>query len=200
MNELRQHLGILRSTERRGVVATLIGTSGPSPRKVGAKMWVGESGRSLGSVSVGGCIDARVAEIAPDVMRENKPRVLRIDMSDDSLDLGFTCDGMLDVLIEPVEFTNPDDPIVIGYDTVRSVTETGGRSAIITQLDGAFDRTILGDDDARLQALFDGGASQTIAEGGSRAFAELHQPATLLAILGAGPDRKSTRLNSSHLV
>jgi xanthine dehydrogenase accessory factor len=187
MNELLEHLRLLRTTERRGVMATLIGTSGPSPRRVGAKMWVGESGRSLGSVSVGGCIDTRVAEIAPTVIHENKPRVLRIDMSDASLDLGFTCAGMLDVLIEPVEFSNPDDPIVAGYETIRAVTETGGRSAILTQLDGDFDREVLTDDDQRVNALFERGASQTISEAGATAFAELHQPATTLAILGAGP-------------
>ena len=186
MNELLEHLRLLRTTERRGVMATLIGTSGPSPRRVGAKMWVGESGRSLGSVSVGGCIDTRVAEIAPTVIRENKPRVLRIDMSDASLDLGFTCAGMLDVLIEPVEFANPDDPIIAGYEAIRTVTETGGRSAILTQLDGDFDREVLTDDD-RVDALFERGVSQTISEGGTTAFAELHQPATTLAILGAGP-------------
>ncbi len=187
MNELLEHLNVFRRTERRGVMATLIGTSGPSPRRVGAKMWVGESGRSLGSVSVGGCIDARVAEIAPDVMRENKARVLRIDMSDATLDLGFTCEGMLDVLIEPVEFADPNDPIVKSYAAVQAVTESGGKTALLTQLEGSFDRSMVNGDDARLDELFERGASQTITEGGTKTFAELHQPATLLAILGAGP-------------
>ena len=46
----------------RATVATLVATHGTSPKAPGAKMWVGEDGRILGSVTIGGCVDARVIE------------------------------------------------------------------------------------------------------------------------------------------
>ena len=60
MSELFEHLDKLRPVESKVAVATLVNTRGTTPRKEGAKMLVGEGGRVLGSVTIGGCVDAQV--------------------------------------------------------------------------------------------------------------------------------------------
>ena len=50
----------LRQSGKRAAVATLVRTHGTTPRKEGTKMFVGEDGAVFGSVTIGGCVDARV--------------------------------------------------------------------------------------------------------------------------------------------
>ena len=49
-------------------MATLVRTVGTTPRKEGAKMFVGDDGALFGSVTIGGCVDARVIEEAGAVL------------------------------------------------------------------------------------------------------------------------------------
>jgi len=64
----------IRSSGRRAAMATLVRTHGTTPRKEGTKMFVGEGGAIFGSVTIGGCVDAKVIEQADDVLRSSKPR------------------------------------------------------------------------------------------------------------------------------
>src|SRR6266480_1223366 len=61
MPDILEQLELLRATESRVAMATLVGARGGSPRPLGAKLFVGEGGRLVGSVSIGGCVDAPVA-------------------------------------------------------------------------------------------------------------------------------------------
>ena len=60
--ELFDHIDELRRSPGKVAVATLVNTRGTTPRKEGAKMLVGEGGSVLGSVTIGGCVDAQVIE------------------------------------------------------------------------------------------------------------------------------------------
>ena len=57
----------------RAAMATLIATEGSSPRATGSRMWVDEEGRIVGSVTIGGCVDARVIEAAARSLDSPKP-------------------------------------------------------------------------------------------------------------------------------
>lgn len=59
----------VRDLGGRAVMATLINTKGPTPRKAGARMFVGQGGLILGSVTIGYCVDARVTEEAEEILR-----------------------------------------------------------------------------------------------------------------------------------
>ena len=83
MDEVFDQLETLMKTERRVAMATLVATRGTSPKKEGAKMWVGERGRILGSVTIGGCVDARVIEAAEEALASLKPQLLSIDMGEE---------------------------------------------------------------------------------------------------------------------
>src|SRR5687767_153927 len=203
MRELREQLEMLRTTDGTAVAATLIATSGPSPRRVGARLWIGESGRAIGSVSVGGCIDTRVIEAAPDVLRAAVPRILTIDMGDPSLDLGFTCAGKLDILLEPFSFTDPADPMltayVVGY---QCVVQRAG-AVRLRRLAGDFDHMLLCSDGSSrgtlggtdidekakglAHSLLEIGESRTLKLGDADVFAEVLRPAPRLIVLVAGP-------------
>ena len=84
MSELFEHLDRLRPLESRVAIATLVNTRGTTPRKEGAKMLVGEGGRVLGSVTIGGCVDAQVIELSADVLGQHAPRLIEMDLGDEA--------------------------------------------------------------------------------------------------------------------
>src|SRR5882672_12293228 len=84
-------------------LATLIAATGSSSKKLGAKMMVGRSGRLLGGVTIGGCVDAQVIEAADAMLERGERRVLSISLDDDEAwEMGLTCGGTVDVLVERV--------------------------------------------------------------------------------------------------
>jgi xanthine dehydrogenase accessory factor len=213
LRETFEHLDALRQTERRVAMATLVSTKGTTPRKEGAKMWVGEGGRILGSVTIGGCVDARVVAESDEVLRSSTPKLLSLSLGDqDAWDLGLTCGGTVEVLVEPVAFDRADDPIVTAYDAIRAESRAGRHSVAVLPLDGA---APLAAGNGRLVVREDGSTAGTLGnptleraareralevmrhvmsrtevlevEGASISlFFELHGPATTLVIFGAG--------------
>src|SRR5881296_3886321 len=81
MAELFDHIDELRRSPGKVAVATLVNTRGTTPRKEGAKMLVGEGGSVLGSVTIGGCVDAQVIEQTEDVLNTNRPRLLELNLA-----------------------------------------------------------------------------------------------------------------------
>src|SRR5258708_33703209 len=79
MAELFEHIDELRRSSRKVAVATLVNTRGTTPRKEGAKMLVGEGGAVLGSVTIGGCVDAQVIEQSGDVLETSRPRPIEVN-------------------------------------------------------------------------------------------------------------------------
>ena len=62
MEEVFDQIEMFGKAEKRVAMATLVATRGTSPKKEGSKMWVSQQGRILGSVTIGGCVDAQVIE------------------------------------------------------------------------------------------------------------------------------------------
>jgi xanthine dehydrogenase accessory factor len=204
MSELFEHIDKLKNAEPRVAVATLVNTRGTTPRKEGAKMVVGEGGRVLGSVTIGGCVDAQVIEQSADVLDANAPRLLELDLGDEEAwEIGLTCGGTIEVFLEPVALDRPGDPTLAFYETARRHADAGGRAAVITRLDGAEhgakllvkdDRTQEGSLGAPfLDERFAAEAQETLRAGksrtefleGVRAFVEVFAPPTILALVGA---------------
>jgi xanthine dehydrogenase accessory factor len=168
-------------------------------------MWVGEEGRILGSVTIGGCVDARVIEDAEKALASSQPRLLQVDLGDeDAWEMGLSCAGSLDVLIEPFDLTQPRNTLVETYRTVRAAIEHGKTAAIVTSLqdntrrlliqeDGEFTGT-LGTTDLDYEArkialeLMRKRRSATVSIGVSLVdvFFEVHGPPPTLIIFGAG--------------
>jgi xanthine dehydrogenase accessory factor len=214
LRETFEQLDELRHHERRVAMATLVSTKGTTPRREGAKMWVGEGGRILGSVTIGGCVDARVLEESENVLRERTPRLLTMSLGDaDAWEIGLTCGGTVELLIEPVELDGVPHPITAAYEVVRAEAAAGRRSVLVAPLRDH--ESEAASECARLVVREDGESSGTLGEQGldraaveraldvirratsrtevveasgtrERLFFELHGPATTLLIFGAG--------------
>jgi xanthine dehydrogenase accessory factor len=203
--ELFEHLSRLRADEARVAVATLVNTRGTTPRKEGARMVVGEGGRILGSVTIGGCVDAQVIEQAADVLGRDRPRLLELNLGDEEAwEIGLTCGGTIEVFVEPLRLDRPGDPALVLAERARAHAEGGGRAAVLTRLDeGGEGRKLLLLDDGRVEgglgdpdvderlgaeaarALAEG-TSRTVVQDRVRAFVEVVAPPALLAVVGAG--------------
>lgn len=135
LRETFEQLDELRRHERRVAMATLVSTKGTTPRREGAKMWVGEGGRILGSVTIGGCVDARVLEESEKVLRDGAARLLTMSLGDaDAWEIGLTCGGTVELLIEPVELDGVPHPITAAYEVVRAEAAAGRRSVLVAPL------------------------------------------------------------------
>src|SRR3972149_1717661 len=109
MTELFDQIDELRRGAGRVAVATLVSTRGTTPRKEGARMLVGEGGRILGSVTIGGCVDAQVIEESEDVLASRAPRLLELSLGDEEAwEIGLTCGGTIEVFVEPLAPGSPE--------------------------------------------------------------------------------------------
>ena len=104
---MAQMLDILSDIERwmrEGddvALATVVSVRGSSPRPAGARLAVTRSGRMSGAVSAG-CVESEVHRRALEVLDSGKPDLVRFSVSEaPELDVGLSCGGTIDVLIEP---------------------------------------------------------------------------------------------------
>jgi xanthine dehydrogenase accessory factor len=202
-SELFENLDKLRESEGKVALATLVNTRGTTPRKEGAQMLVGEGGRILGSVTIGGCVDAQVIEESAGVLDKNRPRLLELDLGDEEAwEIGLTCGGTIEVFMEPVTLDRPGDATLAFYERARAHADAGGRAAIVTRLDsaGGGAKLLLLDSgvvegslgsaelDGRLRdevrAALETGKSKTVLVAETRAFIEVLVPPAILAIVG----------------
>ncbi len=203
-DELFDNLNRLKQSESKVAVATLVNTRGTTPRKEGAKMLVGEGGRVLGSVTIGGCVDAQVIEESADVLGTNAPRLLELDLGDEEAwEIGLTCGGTIEVFLEPLSLGRSDDATLAFYEKARAHAERGGRAAILTRLDAPHNgaKMLLLDTGSREGTLGDAflderfatearpalaaGKSRTLMLENVRAFAEVFTPPAIMLIVGA---------------
>ena len=123
----------VRAIGGRAVMATLIRTKGTTPRKAGARMFVGEGGCILGSVTIGGCVDARVIEEAEAMMAGRASKLLEMELGDEEAwELGLTCGGTVEVLIDPLDFSDPADQLVELHEIAYRETQAGRQVALAT--------------------------------------------------------------------
>src|SRR5581483_1081763 len=123
--------------ERAVVVATLVSATGSSSKKIGAKMLVGASGRLLGGVTIGGCVDAQVVEASDALIAGGGRRMLDISLDDDEAwEIGLTCGGDRHVLVERITPHDATDPLVAAYDAVRRALDEDRAAVVVTWTDG----------------------------------------------------------------
>ncbi len=135
MPDLLEQLAELREHESRVAMATLVGARGGSPRPLGAKLFVGEGGRLLGSVSIGGCIDARVVEHGERLLRENRAERVTVTVDDaEAVELGLACGAEFDLLIEPVSLTGKDATIA-AYESAIRISRSGRTAYVVTRME-----------------------------------------------------------------
>ena len=190
----------LRQGGRRAAMATLVRTVGTTPRKEGTKMFVGDEGGIFGSVTIGGCVDARVIEHSAEVLRSSAPQLLKMQLGDEEAwEIGLTCGGSVEVFVEPLT-----GPILQIYETARQEWQAGRSVALVTVIagDAVGSRLIVdGSGAARGSApseltellsrevplmLRSAGGSRTLSFGGHDVYIEILRPPSKLLVFGAG--------------
>lgn len=186
--------------------AILVSTRGTTPRKEGARMWVGAGGRILGSITIGGCVDVQVIQETDAVLIDGRPRLLKMSLgNEEAWEIGLSCGGTVEVFIEPLGSHRPE---VLGlYQALRAHVEKGRCGALATLLEGAAAGTkiLLLDDGSVSGSLGDSlldaqarAAAQTFMgregfrtlsltspAGAVRVFIEVHAPPPTLLVIGA---------------
>ncbi|HKY03480.1 MAG TPA: XdhC/CoxI family protein [Blastocatellia bacterium] len=216
MKELKEILsafGRVRDQEKSAVLATVVKTSGSTYRRAGARLLITEEGQMIGSVS-GGCLERDVFRRARRVLQIREPLVVRYDsMSEDDIVWGFGlgCNGVVDLLLEPVPGGRERDQMdfldgclrlrqtgvlatvfsVVSLDGVEVGCRLMLREGIPAQSDIADSRlkeAILAD----AHRVLTGGDSQVkvyeMAGGCAEVFVERIDPPHPLVIFGAGHD------------
>ncbi|ELR68311.1 Xanthine and CO dehydrogenases maturation factor, XdhC/CoxF family [Fulvivirga imtechensis AK7] len=115
MKEFRNIINEYRKIDfeqKQAALATVVKVRGSSYRSPGARMLITNDGRWVGSIS-GGCLEGDALRKARQVMMSGEPRLVTYDTTENgnSLGVGLGCNGVIDVLIEPIDPAKSDHPI-----------------------------------------------------------------------------------------
>jgi xanthine dehydrogenase accessory factor len=102
-------------SQRKVALATVVKVRGSSYRSPGARMLITDDGKWVGSIS-GGCLEGDALRKARQVMSEKKSVAVTYDTREESnqnLGISLGCNGVIDVLIEPVIEADPTNTIKI---------------------------------------------------------------------------------------
>src|SRR5262245_46347034 len=197
---------LANSAEDLVVQATLVSATGSSSKKIGAKMLVGASGRLLGGVTIGGCIDAQVIEAGDALIAEGGRRLLDISLDDDEAwEIGLTCGGNIEVLMERVSPTDRADPTLTAHAAARDALDADRAAVVVTSLDGPRRSLVIDENGTRTGTLGDPASDDAVSavasdvlssasrsevvttpSGERRFFFERYAPPTTVVIVGAG--------------
>lgn len=111
MHDILEDIDRWRAEGQRVALATVIKTTGSTPRPLGSRMAISEHGAMAGSVS-GGCIEGAVFEEAQEVITTGRPKRLDYGISDEvAWSVGLSCGGTLEVFLERID-AEPDCELV----------------------------------------------------------------------------------------
>jgi xanthine dehydrogenase accessory factor len=196
---------------RKVALATVVRVRGSSYRSPGARMLITDDGKWVGSIS-GGCLEGDALRKARQVMIEKNPLTVTYDTREESnqnLGIGLGCNGVIDVLIEPVDPTDENNPIKLfenilstreplALATIFSTALHAGEKLLVTsenEIKIPFSNPTLSNlvkkDLTKLFEINKSGAKEYIVEGNKfEVFIELIQPSVSLIIFGGGFDAR----------
>lgn len=185
------------SLGERLALATIVGTRGSTPQKVGARVLVRGDGASVGTLG-GGAVEAEAVREAALRVGWGEPALKEYALSTGTDEWGLACGGTMIVFVEPLEeralaWLRPATEAAGGGEPVAVVTVVEGGQAgarllvrehgtagslgdpLLDAEAAAAGRRVLGQDRAEL-----------LAHGGVRLYAEPFAPAPALVLVGAG--------------
>ena len=133
MKEIRDIIKAFDEAQKLGkqtALATVVHVEGSSYRRPGARMLIEDDGQLTGAIS-GGCLEGDALRKALLVMTEKRSRLVTYDTMDDDdakFGVGLGCNGIIQVLIEPIDISNPDNPIQY----LKKVNEKRQTVALVT--------------------------------------------------------------------
>jgi xanthine dehydrogenase accessory factor len=101
-------------SQQKAALATVVKVQGSSYRRPGARMLMTDDGRWTGAIS-GGCLEGDALRKARQAILKGEPNVVTYNtLKDDdanALGIGLGCNGVIDVLIEPIDPQAVGNPI-----------------------------------------------------------------------------------------
>ena len=119
-----------RLQNKQTALATVVHVEGSSYRKAGARMLVTEDGRLTGAIS-GGCLEGDALRKALLAIAQQKNMLVVYDTSDEDdakFGMGLGCNGIIHVLLEPVNPANTNNPIYL----LKSISGKRQKAAAVT--------------------------------------------------------------------
>jgi len=116
MKEIKQIIRAFDRAQQNGqqtALATVVQVEGSSYRSPGARMLITEDGELTGAIS-GGCLEGDALRKAQLVMFQQQSMVVTYDTTDDDdakFGVGLGCNGIIHILIEPIEPKDAFHPI-----------------------------------------------------------------------------------------
>ncbi|MBL7860017.1 MAG: XdhC family protein [Cyclobacteriaceae bacterium] len=197
--------------QRKAALATVVKVRGSSYRSPGARMLITDDGRWVGSIS-GGCLEGDALRKARTVMLEKQPMTVTYDTREESnqnLGIGLGCNGVIDVLIEPVDAGNDHNPVKQFQSLIRT-EEPLAMATVFQGPDGVGRKIMIANNGiltgtlgqpqltemaiADLKTIFASKKSEAkkyeVGTQSYEVFLELIQPALSLIIFGGGFDAR----------
>jgi xanthine dehydrogenase accessory factor len=198
-----------RTAGRACALATVVEIEGSAYRRPGARMLVTDDGQLTGAIS-GGCLEGDARRRARQAIQQQRSTVVTYDTTDDEdprHGLGPGCQGVVRILLEPLDFQAADNPLellrVFAAHPTRTVLATIVRTPsadatlgqrLLLTPDGNIRSTTNFEEPLRAAAaaVLAQDASQTLdittPDGPARVFLEVLRPPFRLTVYGAGND------------
>lgn len=115
---------------KKTALATVVHVDGSSYRRPGARMLITEDGALTGAIS-GGCLEGDALRKALLVIMQQQSMLVTYDTSDEDdavIGLGLGCNGIIQVLIEPIDAANSNNPIQL----LKRVAGKSRQAALVT--------------------------------------------------------------------
>ena len=216
MKEILEVIRAFDTAEQAGkqcALATVVHVHGSSYRRPGARMLVDDTGQLTGAIS-GGCLEGDALTKAMLVLQQQKAKLVTYDTMDDDdakFGVGLGCNGIIQVVIEPINPAEPNNPLELLkafagkrekavlvtlfnlQDKLADQTGTsllymeGGYQAVKSGT-GPFDEKLLVDAKKALQNQATCFKNYLIGQTNLTAFIEYIPPPIHLIVIGAGND------------
>lgn len=202
----------LRSQRIPSVLATVVHVEGSAFRQAGARMLISSEGRMTGAIS-GGCLEGDALKKALLALHQGQNKLVTYDTNDEEdavLGAQLGCNGIIQVLLEPLDYSNADNPVEL----LRRVSQSAEATVLVVRfrlkkqkeqvgtgvLLSSIAEVLGGSFEPRLAGMVDAGARRAIMLQQSRfetwfteeeeeqVFYNVLVPPPQLVLIGAGND------------
>jgi len=133
MKEIKNIIEAFEKAQQEGkqtALATVVHVDGSSYRRPGARMLVTDEGQITGAIS-GGCLEGDALRKSLLVINQQKPMVVTYDTMDEDdakFGVGIGCNGVIQVLFEPIDPAKTNNPIEL----LKAVTAKRQSAVMVT--------------------------------------------------------------------
>ena len=133
VNELKEIVKAYDATKllgKQSALASLVHLDGSSYRQPGARMLVDDDGNLTGAIS-GGCLEGDALRKALLAMSQHLSKLVTYDTNDEddmSIGIQLGCAGVIQVLFEPLNPANPNNPVEL----IRKAVSSRQQAVLVT--------------------------------------------------------------------